>query len=270
MPRPLTPGHGHSGSTEDRQRMSPIILLSLVLQLACCVHVVRTGRPLYWIFILLVFSYLAVLVYLIAEVLPDLRNTPAARRASRKLRSQIDPGHERRQADSRLGLADTVENRRQLAIECLRGGDYVRAEELFSTSLRGIHRTDPHLMLGLAQALYGQGKAAETRQMLESLIAANPGFRSSDGHLLYARAVEDLGDTGAAVQEYEAVVQDYPGEEARVRYGMLLKRAGHADEARRVFDETLERARLLPDYYQREQREWINRARSELASLPPA
>ena len=60
--------------------MSPIILLSLILQVACCVHVVRTGRPLYWIFILLVFSYLAVLIYFIAEILPGLRNNPAARR----------------------------------------------------------------------------------------------------------------------------------------------------------------------------------------------
>ena len=62
--------------------MSPIIILSLLLQIACCVHVVRTGRPLYWVFILLVFSYLAVIVYFIAEVLPELRHNPSARRAA--------------------------------------------------------------------------------------------------------------------------------------------------------------------------------------------
>ena len=71
--------------------MSPIIILSLILQVACCVHVVRTGRPLYWVFILLLFSYIAVLVYFIAEVLPDLRHSPSARRAARSVRSHIDP-----------------------------------------------------------------------------------------------------------------------------------------------------------------------------------
>jgi len=250
--------------------MSPIILLSLVLQVACGVHVVRTGRPMYWLFILLFFSYIAVLIYFIAEVVPDLRNNPSARRAARKVRSRVDPERDRRQADRQLGLADTVDNRRRVAAECLRSGEYARAEELFNESLRGIYRTDPDLLLGLAQSLYGQGKAAETRQTLDTLIAANPGFRSTDGHLLYARAVEDLGDTEAALQEYEAVVQGYPGEEARVRYGLLLKRSGDTGKARQLFAETVERSRVLPDYYQREQRDWINRARTELAALAPA
>ena len=36
-----------------------------LLQIGCGVHVVRTGRPLYWIFILLIGSYIGVLVYLL-------------------------------------------------------------------------------------------------------------------------------------------------------------------------------------------------------------
>ena len=52
--------------------MSPLLLLSFALQIACCVHVVRTGRPLYWVFILLVFPFLSAIVYFIAEVLPEL------------------------------------------------------------------------------------------------------------------------------------------------------------------------------------------------------
>lgn len=36
--------------------MGPILVLSILLQVGCAVHVVRTGRPLYWIFILLIGS----------------------------------------------------------------------------------------------------------------------------------------------------------------------------------------------------------------------
>ena len=36
--------------------MGPILLLSVLLQVGCGVHVVRTGRPLYWLFILLIGS----------------------------------------------------------------------------------------------------------------------------------------------------------------------------------------------------------------------
>jgi hypothetical protein len=90
--------------------MSPVILLSIVLQIACCVHVVRTGRPLYWVFILLVFSYLAVLVYVIAEILPDLRHNPSARRTVRSVRDRIDPERDKRDAARLLQAVDTPEN----------------------------------------------------------------------------------------------------------------------------------------------------------------
>jgi hypothetical protein len=250
--------------------MHPLLLLTFACQLAVCVHVVRTGRPLYWIFIVVALPLLGMLAYGIGVVLPEMRNHPTARRAANKVRSTLDPDRDRRIADRRLGLSDTPETRRQLAEECLSRGDAARAEELFQTALTGLYRQDPHLMLGLAKAQFALGKAAEARATLDALIAANPGFRSSDGHLLYARAVEALGDIPAALHEYETVAQGFPGEEARARYALLLKRHGDLAQARRLFQEILSRADALPRYYQRDQREWIQLARSELAQLPGA
>ena len=66
--------------------MSPILLLSIVLQIGCAVHVVRTGRPMYWIFLLLIGSYIAVVIYVIAEVVPEMRNSAGARRIVRSAR----------------------------------------------------------------------------------------------------------------------------------------------------------------------------------------
>lgn len=248
--------------------MHPLFLLTFVCQLAVCVHVVRTGRPLYWILIVVMVPLLGMLVYGLAEVLPELRNNPSARRAARQVRSKLDPDRDRRDADRRLGLSDTPETRRQLAEQCLARGDNARAEELFQTALSGLYKQDPDLMLGLAKAQFALGKAADARATLDALIAANPGFRSVDGHLLYARAVEAQGDVPAALHEYETVVQGYPGEEARARYALLLKRAGEPAKARKLFQEILTRSDALPRYYQREQREWIQLARSELTQLP--
>jgi hypothetical protein len=69
----------------------PIILFSVLLQIGCAVHALRTGRPMYWLLILLVGSYVAVAVYLLAEVLPDMRNHRGARRTVRSVRERIDP-----------------------------------------------------------------------------------------------------------------------------------------------------------------------------------
>ncbi|MEN5209289.1 tetratricopeptide repeat protein [Stenotrophomonas terrae] len=250
--------------------MSPIILLSLVLQVACCVHVVRTGRPLYWVFILLVFSYLAVLIYFIAEVLPELRNNPSARRGLRQVRDQIDPQRSKRAAGQRLRVSDTPDNRMRLAQEHLGRGEYAEAAALYEGALRGLHREDPDLMLGLAQAQYGLQQPAQARRTLEALIAANPSFRSHDGHLLYARTVEDSADIAAAVHEYEALIGGYPGEEARLRYALLLKRAGRDDDAAKQLQNILDRAETSPRYYQQAQRTWIDAARKELRQLAPA
>ena len=63
--------------------MPILVLVSLALQIACAVHVVRSGRPLYWVWILLIGSYLGVAVYVIAAVIPDLRNDPRSRHAAR-------------------------------------------------------------------------------------------------------------------------------------------------------------------------------------------
>lgn len=251
-------------------RMSPLLLLTYAIQIACCVHVVRTGRPLYWVFILLVFPFLSAIVYFIAEVLPELRHHPSARRTVRNVRNRIDPDRDRRDAAKLLKAADTPENRRRLAEESLRSGDYAHASELYEQALKGLYATDPDLMLGLAKAQFGLGDSAQARATLDALITANPGFRSADGHLLYARAVEDTADAAAAIHEYEAVVQGYPGEEARARFGLLLKRQGEHARARSVFQEILDRSDAAPRYYQREQRDWIDVAKRELAALPQA
>lgn len=250
--------------------MSPIILLSLILQIGCCVHVVRSGRPLYWIFILLAFSYLAVLVYLLVAVVPDMRNDPGARRGLRKVREQLDPQRSKREAGQRLDLADTADNRRRLADEHLAQGEYSEAASLYEGALRGLYRDDPDLMLGLAKAQYGQQQPAQARRTLEALIAANPKFRSHEGHLLYARTVEDSGDIDAALHEYQAMVDSFAGEEARLRYALLLKRAGRAAEATAQLENLLKRSQASPAYYQRAQREWIELARRELRQLSAA
>lgn len=247
--------------------MSPLILLSIVLQIACCVHVARTGRPMYWIFILLVFSYIAVAIYFFAEILPGLGNDPSARRVVRKVKQKIDPEREKRDASRQFGLSDTQSNRRRLADESLRSGDFQQAAELYRGALKGLYDTDPDMMLGLAKAQFGLGQPQQARETLDALISANPNYRSKDGHLLYARTVEAGGDVPKALHEYENVVQGYPGEEARMRYGLLLVRNGDVGKAKEVFNEILIRSAASPRYYQREQREWIDAAKRELASL---
>ena len=49
----------------------------------------------------------------------------------------------------------------------------------------------------------------------------------------------------------------YPGAEARVRYGLLLDKAGRQSEARNVLNEFLTQFKRAPKYVRRAQAEWI-------------
>ena len=244
--------------------MPALIALSFILQLFCIVHVIQTGRDKYWIFIIIIGSFLGSLAYLLTQVVPDIGRDPMTRKTVNKLKQAIDPEREKRRIADRLELADTVDNRVKLAKECLALGDYLNAEELFGSCLKGVHANDPDMMLGIARAQFGRADAAAARKTLDALIAANPDFESGDGHLLYARCLESLGDNDAALHEYAALATSYAGEEARGRYALLLKRTGHAGEAQTVFKQILARAKVAPKYYRQTQREWIVLAEEQL------
>jgi hypothetical protein len=179
----------------------------------------------------------------------------------------IDPQRRRRELTRQLELSNTVDNRRKLADECLQQGDFVNAQELYQGLLTGLYATDPDFMLGLAQAQAGNERYAEARATLDALIKANPNYKSSDGHLLYARCLEELGETEAALAEYRVLADSYPGEEGRFRYGRLLVRHQRLDEARNVLQSQLKRAKLMPGYYRRKEQPWLKAAQLELSRI---
>lgn len=245
--------------------MPLLIVLSVALQLFCLVHVFRTGRPYWWAWIILIGSFLGSAVYLITQVLPDLRDSRGGRRALRKVQLALDPDRERRELATELERSDTVQNRLRLARERLAAGDVLAAEPLFEACLKGLHATDPDILLGLAETRFRRGDPAACRQTLDTLIAANPDFRSPHGHLLYARSLQQLGELQAAADEYAVLVDGFAGEEARVRYGLLLKQLDRHVDAQACFRESVRRARLAPRYYREDNREWLQLAESELA-----
>ena len=56
----------------------------------------------------------------------------------------------------------------------------------------------------------------------------------------------------------------FPGAEARVRYGMLLRMAGRNAEARVVFNELLLQMKRAPKYLREAQAEWLSIAEKQL------
>jgi hypothetical protein len=244
--------------------MPVLIVLEIGLQLLCAVHVIRTRRPYYWIFIIMGFPLLGSLAYAIAELLPDLMHSPQARNVASGAAKLIDPDRDYRALVEQLDTADTADNRRALAEECLRRGEAERAVLLYEASLTGAHKDDPTLMFGLARALFARGEFVACSKTLEALKAANPRFESADAHLLYARSLESQGRVAEARSEYDALVRYFPGAEARCRYALMLQQQGDTAGARRLFQEVVRALDKAGRRFIRDQREWYDLAKQHL------
>jgi len=243
----------------------PALVLVFGLQLLCAAHVIRTGRPCQWLFIILALPLAGCLAYFFLEILPDLSHSRAARQAVRDIGAVIDPERELRERAERAAEADTVANRAALAEECLRLGRPTDAKRLFESCLTGIHATDHALMLGLAQARFALEDYAGACETLDRLRAAHPGLDCPEGHLLYARSKEQQGEIEQALIEYAALAGYHPGEEARCRLALLLQKTGRVAEARALFEQVVRSVERASKVYYRAERDWYEVARRNLA-----
>ncbi len=239
--------------------------LALALNVLCIIHALRARQPYYWFMIIMALPGIGAGIYFFMEILPDLQHSRAAREAASDIGKVINPEREIRGATAALRLTDTAENRKRLAEALFAAQRYDEARTLYETALVGAHADDPALMLGLARAQFGCQDHAGVCETLNRLREILPDYESADAHLLYARSREGLGDTDGALVEYGALAGYYPGEEARVRYALLLQRLGHVEEARAEFEQIVTSVETAPKTYFRAQRDWYNVAKGNLS-----
>jgi hypothetical protein len=247
--------------------MSPYFLISIVIQIVLIVHCIRTGRSWLWITVLLFLPFAGSLAYIIVEILPGLFGSRGTRRAVRGVSRALDPQQDLRRYEDEARLTGDVASRQRYADELVRHNRAPEAIAVYTQALSGLYQHDANLMLGLARAQFANGAFSDARATLDALIAHNPDFKSPDGHLLYARALEGEGNRDKALKEYAAVASYYAGAEASLRYAQLLRSSGNKEESRRVLKELLEHARLAPRHYRRMQQQWLADAERELAAL---
>ena len=97
--------------------MIPVSILSLLIQAALIVHVIRTGRNTLWILAIGLLPGIGSLAYVIAEVLPELFGGRTARRARSGMQRMIDPNRDLRRATAEVQISGNVDARRRLGEE---------------------------------------------------------------------------------------------------------------------------------------------------------
>src|SRR5262249_39630568 len=156
--------------------------------------VIRTGRNSLWIWAIALIPLAGPIAYIVAEVLPDLFRSRTARRAGAAFRRTLDPERDLRRYSSEAKVSGNLDSRRRYAEELTSHGQFDAAIAEYRSTLSGLYEHDPQLLLGLARAQFGKADFRAAREALDRLIEQNPDFKSADGHLLYARALEGEGN----------------------------------------------------------------------------
>jgi hypothetical protein len=244
----------------------PLIILSVLVQVALVIHIIKTGRNTTWIWIVVILPVAGSVAYLLLEALPDLMNTNTGRSAGRKIQSVVNPNRDINEATRQFSISDSVENSMKLAEECFKKGLYSDAKELYSKCVRGVHADNPDLLYGLAKSDYELGNFSETRASLDKLIELNPEYKNQEAHLLYARTLEALGEVAAALHEYETLHGYFSGPNASYHFGKFLQAQNQAEKAKEVFNHILLIAKNSPSHYRSVHKEIIRLAKIEASS----
>ncbi|PWQ96164.1 tetratricopeptide repeat protein [Leucothrix arctica] len=242
----------------------PFFIISIAIQIALVVHVIKTGRNTMWIWAIMGIPGLGAAAYFLVELLPILLGTRAGWQARKKLNNVINPNKDLNQASNDFEVADTVQNSSRLAAEHLEKDQFEEARALYDKCLSGIHEDDPYFLFGRAQAEFGLEQYPQVRQTLDELIRLNPDFKNVDAHLLYAKNLVELGETDLAMKEFVVLNETFLGPEASYRYAMLLKDQGKTEDAERIFDEILKAAKVADKHYRARYKHWISLTKSEL------
>ena len=240
-------------------------ILVWLIQLALIIHVLKTGRSRYWILMLFFMPMIGGLAYFVIEILPELSGSITGQRAVRNVKQTLNPGADVRQHKAAWDQSPNVDNGRRYAESLMDSGKTAEAEEIINQALRGLFATEPTLLLLKARLQFENERTSETVKTLESLQEHNPDFRSAEGHLLYARALEAEGEINKATREYSAVSGYFPGVEARYRLALCLGVAGNETASRAELESILNDSKLAPPHFRKSQKTWLDAVKRELA-----
>jgi hypothetical protein len=232
----------------------------ILLRLVALVHFVRRRPNFYWLWVILILGPLGAIVYIFAEVLPDLgllRNSFKAfprRKRIRQLQMEIRDNPSSGNYEE-LGDLYMDEGKLQLARDA-----YNKAIAARSTTLDCFYRR------GVCALLLGDAPAALPD--LEMAVQKDPGHDFYRAAGLLAHAYAKTGQKEKADAMFRQAVERSTLSETYLNYADFLAAQGRNAEAREFAQKVLDKKPTMPSYLRRRERPWFRRASSVLRRVP--
>ncbi|MEP7048785.1 MAG: tetratricopeptide repeat protein [Pseudomonadota bacterium] len=225
------------------------------------VDAILRRAPFYWYLILLLLGPLGAFLYFVTVKLPDMngRRTAAPSTSSVRSPSLDDLGEQARQVPSeqnKLIYADALAGAQRFSEAAGRYRDVLR---LSSDSKEALH--------GLARASLSLGRPQDAIEELAHLMELDPAYRDYSAALDYAEALWQAGQHEDAIGLLTGLVSVSKRINHRMALAHYLKEQGDSATARSELDQALREFASSPDFVQRRDQRWAERARKLLAEL---
>ena len=236
--------------------LGPLAVVFWLLQLGLIVHVLRTGRPYWWIWILFVAPLVGGIAYVLVELSPDLRGASGLL-AGLKPRAWRIAGLRRR-----LEEADTVRNRLDLASELADAGMAAEAHEAALPCLSGVFRDDARTLVAVARLKAGISAYADALALLGRVDTTGDRMLEVDLGLVRGQCLAGLGRLAEAERAYGAVADRCLGEAARAGLAHIYERTGRRGEADAIWADIRAKYRTASPAWRRSEHAWYALAKS--------
>lgn len=241
--------------------------LVLLIQFTFAYHALKTGRPYWWVFIIMGFPVMGCLIYYFVEVFAGSREHRAVHKTARKLVKALEPDADLRRRAEELQICGSVDNRMALAAECMNHGMYGEAVKLYESCLTGAFNSDGTILYAWAKAAVELRDWEKASRALAMIRQSAPKTRPLDVKLLEARVLEGRGENDAALVTYRDLIPEYVGLEARYRFAMFLAAIGHRDAAGHMFNEVIRHSTRFASSVDDEE-QWAAAAREATRTSP--
>ena len=207
--------------------LDPVALILIYgPSLACGIHVMRTGREMFWLWLFIIGPGIAPLIYFFVAIVPDLMRGRTARNVGKATRQALDPERELRQAKQALEDTSSVGNMMRAGHAAAALGRYQEAEAYWAQAAHGHWADDPAILMGHARSLIELGRFDDALKKLNHLRRIGTEGDSPQAALAFARAFEGLGRFDEAEAPYRYAADRVPGLEAGARYVAFMAKAG--------------------------------------------
>jgi len=237
----------------------------LALQVYCAVHSYRRGTLNRWIFLIIFLPVIGSIIYIYSEILSN-RSYRNFSKPTIDIGAVINPGGKIKKLEDELRFTDTFANRVKLADAYLASGQTEKAIELYNASLTGAFAENEHVMAQLIIAYFEQQEYDKVIPIAKKIYNL-PQFPRSRAHILYAKSLENMGNTELAEKEFKAMKGRYAYYGPRYEYGLFLIRANRDKEAADIFTEMLNEEPHLGQMEKRTNREWFSKSKDELRKI---